>query len=103
MLIIGSSVDKCVDNIEPVFEYMRDNNLPVAGVGESGFVPPIDNNYSPPSSSAEYKKHIYDPDKKHVRCEYYFSNGDTFTKVRGMIDKMRRKFSKFAGKNKKRF
>jgi len=90
-------------------------------VGESRSTSPIVNNYSPPSSNASNKKipNFYNKTKKNYlhtpeisvgfdvidsatgkhydgRCvgfvsERYFRNGESFSKVRGMIDAIRAK------------
>jgi len=90
-------------------------------VGESRSTSPIVNNYSPPSSNASNKKipNFYDKTKKNYLhtpeisvgfdvidsatgkhysgrsigfvSERYFKSGESFSKVRGMIDAMRSK------------
>lgn len=96
-------------NQQHTFEYMDDHSMvklmevaeELGRVGRVWDIPPVSKSYTSPYSNASNKRASLpsgDQSKKVLR----FSNGDTFSKVRGMINEMRAKVKpKFAQKNKK--
>lgn len=84
-----------------MIDLIQDTHNQDGEVGGSGVTSPIDNSYLPYCSNDTNKKSRW-KGAHFNSTEYYFSNGNSFSKVRKMIDGIRKKVgAKFTKEKKK--